>query len=76
MTTQAAMKAAMKFAEENLPELASELCEWKRTGLLMGGSGGKFREMAAMIPLNERIVIAEHIVTDLALEQVAKAWRK
>jgi len=56
--------------ENDLAERCRELVEWKKTGLLHGGSGGKLREFARSleyVPAAERLRVAETMTIDEAL---------
>ena len=72
MSPSESMAEAKLFASKHLSELAIEIIDWKRTGLLCGGAGGLLREMAQILGLEyHSLQIAESIVSDLALVAVA-----
>ena len=72
MSPSESMAEAKLFASKHLSELAIEIIDWKRTGLLYGGAGGLLREMAQILGLEyHSLQIAESIVSDLALVAVA-----
>ena len=68
----AEMEIAGKFAHENIVELANEILIWHNTGLLHDGTGGKVRELAALMPpTDRRISLAENMVSWLCVELIA-----
>ena len=71
------MKKPGKFARENLSECASDILEWRRTGMLPDGS---FQKLARMLEdvtgqRDTSFAVAREIVTTVALEYVAKPER-
>ena len=68
----AEMEIAEKFARENIVELANEILIWRNNGLLHDGTGGKVRELAALMPpTDRRITLAENMVSWLCVELIA-----
>jgi hypothetical protein len=60
---------AIRFAENNLAECASDLIEWRQSGICPGGS---FKKCADLIPSYlDQMQWAEYIVTKCALYSAA-----
>ncbi|MGB5217377.1 MAG: hypothetical protein WBN66_03665 [Smithella sp.] len=71
------MEAIKAYVKDNLPELAAEVVDWKRYGILHNGVGGKVRELARMISEQvhhgmDGLKIAETMINRAALEFVVR----
>ena len=69
-----------EYIKENLADLAKEILDWKETGLLHGGTGGKLRILARMFEAEHNgfehssaLRIAETMVCDEALRRITIA---
>jgi hypothetical protein len=63
-----------EYIKENMSDLAAEILDWKKTGLLHGGTGGKLRVLARMFEAehdsfehSSALRVAETMVCDEAL---------
>jgi len=70
-----------EFIDNNLGDLAKEILEWKNTGLLHGGCGGKLRELARIyiekyptMNMDDGLKFAEKRVNEQALRSVSRWW--
>lgn len=60
---------------DDLAERCREILEWKNTGLLQGGAGGKLRAYAASltdVPEDYRLAVAEKNTGDEAMRFVVE----
>ena len=71
----ASLKSAQAMVKENLPEIAHEIMEWQRTGLLVSG---RLRQVAATlkeVSTYDTLQIVEKFARDAAFEVVAGLGR-
>lgn len=69
------MAQAKEFARDNVGDIATELLNWRDTGLLVDG---KLRELASMlrpISANDSLSVAEGMARDAALEDVVDRYK-
>lgn len=73
MSNKDKMDVAVKFARENITELALLLHKWKNTGMLNDdGSHCLMDDLASMLPdISNPLSQAEGIVTNICIEIIA-----
>jgi hypothetical protein len=69
---QTQMNRGIKFAKENIVELAKLIVEWKNTGLLGNGSHCLVHDLAKMLPgIGSKLPLAESIIKSECLEMIS-----